>query len=934
LVAASAPSGWTFGPFAFEASRRRLTRDGEAVELPPKAADLLLLLLEAGDRVVEKREIFDALWPDTAVQESNLTQTVYVLRKALGDAKDTEEYVQTLPRRGYRFVADVTASAAAGAGTSAGAAAPASEVSALPVEAPARPRSARWRRPALALGVVAVLVPTAWTWRERRVAPGAAAPSAQPAPPARRSVAVLALRNAADRPQEAWLGAALAEMLATELGAHQGLRPIAGETVARAASALKLGAADALAPDTLARLRTVLRADLVVSGTYLVAGAGSERKLRVDVRVQETGTGETLASLTQTGTDQELLDVAGRLGGRVRESLGGEASRTADAAGLPRAPEALKLYAEGLERLRVFDAAGACRRLEAATALDPAAPLAHLALSRAQYALGRHRAARESAEQAHARAAGLSLERRLAIEAHWRAVANDWSRAADLYAVLVRQFPDDLDHRLGLAEAQTRAQQPQEALVTLARARAIRGGDRDDPRLHLAEAIARSALGDPLGQAEAAQRGLAEARQRQADTLEAALLVWLGWARLRQEQPLLARDAGLRARDLYRAAGDRGGEASALNVIANHYRSVGQPTDAERLFREMLAIGRSLGDLRLAARALNNLALSLQSQGRGVDARPAFVEAIQLLHEIDDQRGAATARINLGEVLAGEGRLEEARAEFENGLAAQRRAGDIQQQHNALVNLSAIAREQARLDDAQALVDEGDRVVQASGNRTSQIDGALAKCALLRDRGRREEARRQADEIRKVYQESGNRAGLLLADLTLSSILVDDGQAAEAERLARGAWDYSRQARTTWWMCAAAEVLARALWLLNRRQEARAVWDEATRTSWRSGWRLVYAELRGDRAGAEALAGSRPAVTALDEVLAEAHRNGWQRLAFEVALMRAEADLGPNPAAARARLAALGEEAREKGLMGIASRAERLVRDGRTAQAR
>jgi tetratricopeptide (TPR) repeat protein len=653
----------------------------------------------------------------------------------------------------------------------------------------------------------------------------------------------------------------------------------------------------------------------------------------VDVRVQETRTGETLASLAQTGTDAELLDLAAQLGARVRESLGGEAGRRADAWGLPRAPDALKLYAEGLERLRLFDAAGACRRLEAATALDPAAPLAHLALSQARHALGRARDARESAEQAYARAAGLSLERRLAIEAHARAVANDWSRAADLYSVLVRQYPDALEHVLGLAQAQMRAQRPQEALATLARAREHRGVDRDDPRLDLAEAVARGALGDPVGQAEAARRGLAEARKRRADALQAALLVSLGWAQLRQEQTLLARDAGLRARDLYRAARDRGGEASALNVIAHHHRSVGQPTEAERLFREMLAIGRALGDLGLTARALNNLALCLQSQGRSADARTAFVEAIRLLHEVEDARGEATARINLGDILSGEGRLEEARAEFENGLAVQRRTGDVQQQHSALVNLSMVAREQARLDDAEALLDEGERIVRASGNRTSQIEGALAKCTSLRDRGRRGEARGEAEKIRKVYQESDNRAGLLLADLMLSAILVDDGQAAEAEKLARAGWSYSRQARTTWWMCASAEILARALWQLGRHAEARAVWDEATRTAWRAGWRLVYAELRADRAGAEALAGSRPAVATLDEVLAEAQRNGWHRLAFEVALLRAEVELDRSPVVARARLAALGEETREKGLFDVASRAERLARDARTAQA-
>ena len=105
---------YTFGPFRVDGPNHELLRDGRAVPLKPKAFDTLLLLLENRGRVVSKEEMFGALWPGTAIEESSLSQNIYELRKALGDAGPEHAYIQTVPRRGYRFVAPVTGSASNG----------------------------------------------------------------------------------------------------------------------------------------------------------------------------------------------------------------------------------------------------------------------------------------------------------------------------------------------------------------------------------------------------------------------------------------------------------------------------------------------------------------------------------------------------------------------------------------------------------------------------------------------------------------------------------------------------------------------------------------------------------------------------------------------------------------------------------------------------
>src|SRR6185503_1878551 len=86
-----------------DTTRRTLMREGVAVPLTPKVFDTLLLLIENNDRVVEKGELMQAIWPDSFVEERNLAQNVFTLRKALGEDK----YIETVPKRGYRFAAGV-----------------------------------------------------------------------------------------------------------------------------------------------------------------------------------------------------------------------------------------------------------------------------------------------------------------------------------------------------------------------------------------------------------------------------------------------------------------------------------------------------------------------------------------------------------------------------------------------------------------------------------------------------------------------------------------------------------------------------------------------------------------------------------------------------------------------------------------------------------
>ena len=107
------PSAYRFGPFRFDASAYRLLAGDRPVPLSPKVMDLLRLLASRPSQLVTKEDILRELWPDVAVTDNAVTQAVSELRHALGDDPSAPSYVQTVPRRGYRFIATVQVSSPA-----------------------------------------------------------------------------------------------------------------------------------------------------------------------------------------------------------------------------------------------------------------------------------------------------------------------------------------------------------------------------------------------------------------------------------------------------------------------------------------------------------------------------------------------------------------------------------------------------------------------------------------------------------------------------------------------------------------------------------------------------------------------------------------------------------------------------------------------------
>src|SRR4051794_7581991 len=98
---------YEFGPFRLIPADRLLLRNGQSLSLPPKAFDILVVLIQRSGHLVEKQQLMEAVWPGLFVEEGNVSVMIHALRKALGSNRGDRKYIETVSKRGYRFVAEV-----------------------------------------------------------------------------------------------------------------------------------------------------------------------------------------------------------------------------------------------------------------------------------------------------------------------------------------------------------------------------------------------------------------------------------------------------------------------------------------------------------------------------------------------------------------------------------------------------------------------------------------------------------------------------------------------------------------------------------------------------------------------------------------------------------------------------------------------------------
>lgn len=839
--------------------------------------------------------------------------------------------------------------------------------------APAGPgkRLRPWLLAAAGLIVVAGLAVAGWKLLGPRPAPP---PRPEPAAAGRRAVAVFSFRNLSRRAEAEWLSTALAEMFRTELAAAGQLRLIAGENVARTAVELSLETPDTLAPDTLQRVRANLGTDLVVFGSYLTIGAPGGGKIRMDLRVQDAASGETVASFREEGAESDLFELVGRAGEQLRARLGltgaTPAQREAVQAALPSDPEAVRLYAEGLARIRRFDASGGKDLLEQAAAREPGQPVIHAALSEAWAALGYDARAQEAAKKAVSLSGALDREQRLQIEARYEETSRHWAKAMELYRTLWTFYPDNVDYGLRLGSVQVSAGQGQDALATMARLRKLAGPPAADPRIDLVEAAAAGSLADYPLQLQAAGRAVAR-----GTTTGARLLVARGRlleASALQETGRLqpAREAASAARDIFAATGDRAGQSQALKLLGIIQFNMGDRKSARAMFEESLGISREIGSLGGVATSLGNLAILLRSEGDAAGALKKYQESLAILREIDDKPGIATSLNNMANIANAQGDAAGARRMYEQALALYRETGSRSGEALTLSNLATIYFDQGDLESAARMFEESLAIRQAIGDKPGmsmalgnlgavemargQLAAAKARyqkaLALGRETSNKSQeaqalfdlgeiflaegdfaaARRNQEEVLSIRTAIGETVDLAYSRLALAGVSLEEGKAGEAEVQARLAAGAFRQQESASGASAALAVAARACLAQNQPARAEVCLTEGRplqkdNTDRDSRARFTIAEAEAAAASGRAAAARRP----LESLLADAEKSGLVLIGMEasLALGRIEIATGDKAAGVR-RLQALQQEASKRGFALLARKASAAIPKG------
>jgi tetratricopeptide (TPR) repeat protein len=786
-------------------------------------------------------------------------------------------------------------------------------------------------------------------------------------PSRRRTVAVLNFKNSTSHPETAWLSTGIPEMLTTELGAGEKLRTITGDEVSQMKIDLSLPDSDSLAAQNLAQVGKTLGADLVVLGSYVALSGG---QLRVDFHLLDVAAGETLLSVKETGEESNLFDLVSRAGAQLREKCGvgqvNPSDQAAVRAALPATPEASKLYAEGLAKLRVRDGIAARDLLQEAVTADPNHALAHSALADAWGLLGFDEKARISAKSAYELSKSLSREERLLTEARYRETSKEWDNAAENYRTLFGFFPDNLEYGLLLSRAQAHGGKGKEALATVDSLRRLAPPSGDDPRIDLAASEASRALGDFKQTQAFASVAAQKARPQNARLVLARALFLQGFALENLGDPAAAMVAVEEAGRLYQAVGDRYGFASTLEVTALALADHGDYPGALGKYNDELNIAREVGNRKAESSALNNMALVLSQQGDSEKARKMYEEAGVIFREVSDRNNYAQTVINIAGVMQNEGNLAGARKTFDEALNLFR---EINDQNGITLSLTGIATvldaqgdsigakktlEQAiSLDlaggqstaSSDKLIDLGDisqHLGDLAGARKNYSDAlAIARAAgdksmsafALAGLGSVElksadftTARKDFEEALSLRKELGEKDTITGTQIAIAALDIEEGHPGAAEKPTLEARDEFQKAHKGDDQIAAAAVLVTALLADGKNDDAMKEAAKAAPLAGKSqnlGVQLAFAI-----ASAHADAASQKIAQAksiLKEALAKATRSSYLGDQLECRLVLEEIELkSGKSAASRARLEQLQKEAKEKGFILIGRKAAAL----------
>lgn len=935
-----------FGVFEADLENARLTRRGVRIRLQEQPFTILAILLERSGQIVTREELRQKLWPEgTHVSfDGSLNAALNRLRSALDDDADNPRFIETIPKRGYRFIAPVKVDESARPVAS-GLSPP---LVPLPPRLPAANEPAadsrapgfivsnrRWLL-TLAAGAL-VLGLGAFVLLHRRGTPSSVSAESKSIDigSLRRSVAVLGFQNASGRPSDAWLSTALAEMLRTELGAGSKLRVVPGENVAQFRAGAPWSQTDSLSRQTSSRVGKALDSDLLVLGSFAALGDPQSGSVRVDFRLQDAQTGEILYEGAESGSEKQFFGLVATIGTDLRQRLGlpmiSESEEAGVISSLPSDPDANRFYSLGLQKLRDEDVAAAKDLFLQAEQIAPNFPLVHLALYRSWGALGYDKKASAEVSKAFGLSASLPETDRLLIQGAYYYSLHDHEKAVGAYRALFSIYPDSVDYGLNLFNALNAAGRHEEALAVIRQLRSLPAPASDDPHIDFAQSLAQTNGQDAQPFLD---RAIAKAAAQGQKHLYARFRLQQCINEVYGPHPQGGVAHCQEAYDIFMAAGNRLLAADALRTMGDRRGSKGDISGARDLYGRALALLTPLGEHEKTGVVLNNMAITYENQGQIDQSEKLYRQAAETWTECGDLLHAGVAIGNLADVLLERGRLRQAESEYEKARKQIEGADPNSDVGYELYSIATVRLYEGDIAGAKHFT--GQALAMARGLKSTgdiananEVLGAIQMAAD--DLPGARDSFRQAIAI---LSQKGGTGSVAEAQAALAGVSIEERDFSEAEALLRKSLAEFRTESALMDEIHAETDLSRALLHQGKLADARQtisdamVLDKDTRDP---SLRLPVA-IMDARIQAEELVSrtkSRPDFAEprrkFLNALSTAHQLGYYGIECDARLAQAELEVRENSPAARVHLAQLARDSHAHGLNLVSRKAATLA---------
>ena len=436
---------YEFGKFRCDPREQLLLHEDKPVSLSPKSFEILVALLQNSNRLLTKEELTQQIWPDSFVEESNLTVNISALRKVLGELPGGQPYIETVPKRGYRFVAPVRAFSEGGNLSPQAQALSVDQTKQLPEVVPGalRARSLRWWAPVAGLLLVAVMVVVLVSNRSARLTD--------------KDTVVLA--DVANSTGDAVFDDALRQGLSAQLGQSPFLNLLSDNRIAQTLSLMSQPKDSRLTPDLAREVCQRTASAAVLDGA--ITQVGTEYLLTL--KATNCSSGDSLGSAEAQAADKNhVLEAMGKVASGIRNQLGESLASVQKYDAPPESVttpslEALKAYSLGYQNMVVkSDYAASVPLFERAISLDPNFAMAYARIGTSYFNLHETVRATESVRRAFELRAHLSERERLYIASHYElVVTGNLVAARKVFEVLAQIYPRDAPYtNLGIVYSQ------------------------------------------------------------------------------------------------------------------------------------------------------------------------------------------------------------------------------------------------------------------------------------------------------------------------------------------------------------------------------------------------------------------------------------------------------------------------------------------------